>query len=97
MSRTRALLRAVRRALAILLGVLLGMVLLAWGAGYALAGEAVPRGTTVLGVDIGGLTRGDAEQRLQDAFGERATMPIPVTANGKRLELDPAAAGIRFD
>ena len=31
----------------------------------------VPKGTTVLGVDIGGGTRDDAVKKLDDAFDER--------------------------
>ncbi len=97
MSRTRALLQGLRRSLAILLGVVVGMVLLAWGAGYALAGESVPRGATVLGIDIGGLTQDVAEQRLEDTVGERAGEPLDVTVDDRRLTVDPASAGLRFD
>ncbi len=57
------------------------LLLLAGGyvAAYAYAGDKVPRGTTVSGVDIGGLTRADAEVRLEEAFADRASSEIEVS------------------
>ncbi|KWX57049.1 VanW family protein [Mycobacterium sp. NAZ190054] len=59
--------------------------------------DRVPRGTTAAGVDIGGLTRTDAEARLRAEVTPRATRPIPVTAAPVRSDIDPASAGLTVD
>ncbi|PPK93091.1 vancomycin resistance protein YoaR [Kineococcus xinjiangensis] len=70
------------------------------GAALATAGE-VPRGTTVAGVDVGGLSRAEAEQSLSTAAGSLGATPVPVVVSvaGEPVEaaLDPAAAGLRLD
>ncbi|GAB7191739.1 VanW family protein [Kineococcus sp. NUM-3379] len=70
------------------------------GAAVATAGE-VPRGTTVAGVDVGGLTRQEASLRLAGAADSLATAPVPlrVAGAGEPVDttLDPAAAGLRLD
>lgn len=59
--------------------------------------DKIPRGTTVAGVDIGGLAAQDAADRLEAELGGLATQPVPVTAGGGASSLDPAAAGLVFD
>lgn len=66
------------------------------GAAYALA-DRVPRGTTVAGVEIGGLTAERAEAALTDGLGDLATQPVPVTAEDITGSVDPAAAGLELD
>ena len=60
---------------------------------YALTGPDVPRGTTVAGVDVSG-TSSQARAALE-------ALPVPrsvaLVADGERLALDPAAAGLRVD
>jgi len=88
-----------RRALRVLLVVVAVLVVLGGayvGAAYALA-DRVPRGTTVAGVEVGGMTSADAEQALTDGLGERATQPVSVTAQEMTGSVDPAAAGLRLD
>lgn len=70
-----------------------------YGAAYAVAGDKVARGTTVAGVDIGGLSQAEAEQELEDGLADRVQRPISVTVADSDLadELDPAAAGIEVD
>ncbi|MDR6173630.1 vancomycin resistance protein YoaR [Nocardioides zeae] len=80
----------------------LALVLLAAGlyvAAYAVAGDKVARGTSVAGVDIGGLTQEDAEQALEDGLADRVQRPIAVTVADSDLsdELDPGAAGLEVD
>ena len=79
------------------LGVLLAMVAAAWVAGYLLAGDKVPRGTTVAGVAIGGLTEEEAVARLEDELGGRADRPIEVEVGGTISEVRPAEAGLSVD
>ncbi|MHC0430179.1 hypothetical protein ACX6XY_08315 [Streptomyces sp. O3] len=77
-----------------------GVVVIAgglYGAGLLMNHSDVPKGTTVLGVDIGGGTRDDAVKKLDAALGERATQPIELSVNGEKAELTPAQAGLSLD
>ncbi|MEQ7124011.1 VanW family protein [Actinopolymorpha sp. B11F2] len=60
-------------------------------------GDRVPRGTTIAGVPLGGLTRAAAEARLRDQLLPRADQPIKVTAAGKSYSLKPADLGLALD
>jgi vancomycin resistance protein YoaR len=66
------------------------------GTAYALA-DRVPRGTTIAGVQIGGLPVDQAVDELEDALSETATEPITVTAGDVVASVDPAVAGLAFD
>jgi hypothetical protein len=57
----------------------------------------VPKGTTVLGVDIGGTTRDGAVKKLDDAFDDRVGKPLKLSVDGKTVSLDPDNAGLQFD
>lgn len=57
----------------------------------------VPRGVTVAGVDIGGLKRSAAEDRLRSAIEPRLARPVPVRAGDVDTTLDPNWAGLRPD
>ena len=60
-------------------------------------GGDVARGTTVLGVEIGGMDRASAVEKLQTDLGPRAAAPVPVLIEGSAQSVDPAAAGLSFD
>jgi vancomycin resistance protein YoaR len=60
-------------------------------------GDRVPRGTTVAGVEIGGLSRDAAEARLRQRLLPRAEKPIDVTAGGKSYTLKPSEAGLALN
>ncbi len=76
------------------------VVLVAAGA-YALAAwwssSHVPRGTTVGGIEIGGMSQGEARAALSDQLGARADLPVQVGVGGGRYELSPAEAGLEVD
>jgi hypothetical protein len=57
----------------------------------------VPKGTTVLGVDIGGGTRDEAVNKLDAAFGKRTTQPLKLSVDGETVSLTPDQAGLQFD
>ncbi|SDC53762.1 Vancomycin resistance protein YoaR, contains peptidoglycan-binding and VanW domains [Sanguibacter gelidistatuariae] len=59
--------------------------------------DRIPRGTTVAGVDIGGLSSDDAVARLTTELGGISTAPIPVTAGEAATTIDPVSAGLTFD
>ncbi|WP_210576945.1 VanW family protein [Streptomyces sp. GESEQ-4] len=66
-------------------------------AGLLLAGGDIDAGTTVRGVDIGGLTREEASQKLKERLGEAASQDLAVTVGDRRGTVDPQGAGITFD
>ncbi|MFI2293952.1 VanW family protein [Isoptericola sp. NPDC019571] len=66
------------------------------GAQWAVAGT-VPKGTSVAGVEIGGMDTGPAVAALDDGLGERAAEPIDVRAGEASSTIDPASAGLSFD
>ncbi|MFI6965632.1 hypothetical protein [Streptomyces sp. NPDC050255] len=69
----------------------------AYGAGLLMNHSDVPKGTTVLGVDIGGGTRDDAVEKLDAALGERSKAPLQLTVDGKKTQLTPDKAGLSLD
>lgn len=76
------------------------VVLVAVGA-YALAAwwssTNVPRETTVGGVEIGGMSQGEARSTLQDRLGSRADLPVRVGVGDARYEISPSEAGLEVD
>ncbi|HSF26493.1 MAG TPA: VanW family protein [Actinomycetes bacterium] len=93
-----------RRAAWFAAGGLLALLLLLWAAAWVAVGSGVPRGTTVLGVAIGGLDHDRAAATLSAELGPRSTAPIAVTVPGAgptdaptKSQVDPAAAGLRLD
>jgi len=57
----------------------------------------VPRGTTVLGIDIGGRTEAEAAAALLAGLGDRLAEPVPATVDGTLISVDPAAVGLDLD
>ncbi|MER7608771.1 VanW family protein [Nocardioides sp. NPDC127503] len=68
-----------------------------WAAAYAVAGEKISEGTTVAGVDIGGMTAAEATPLLDQKFAPAHSQPINVTAGESTTEVNPADAGLSFD
>ncbi|MET9957757.1 peptidoglycan binding domain-containing protein [Streptomyces sp. NPDC006326] len=85
-----------RSRLVVIGGGLIALVGVAYGAGLLLNHSDVPKGTTVLGVDISG-SRDEAVAKLQTAFGNRAAAPLQLTVGGKQVELKPEKAGLSLD
>ncbi|MFE3035395.1 hypothetical protein ACFXKY_27560 [Streptomyces canus] len=75
--------------------VLLGVG--AYGAGLLMNRSDVPKGTTVLGVDIGGGTRDDAVKKLDDALGNRVNQALKLSVGGDTVSLKPDQAGLQLD
>ncbi|WP_330173770.1 hypothetical protein OG875_09445 [Streptomyces sp. NBC_01498] len=73
------------------------LVAVAYGAGLLMNHSDVPKGTTVLGVDIGGGTRDDAVNKLEATLGKRSTAPLQLSVGGKKRELGPDKAGLSLD
>ncbi|MFE2590682.1 hypothetical protein ACFXDD_17175 [Streptomyces anthocyanicus] len=80
--------------------LVVGVVVVAgvtYGAGLLMNRSDVPKGTTVLGVDIGGGTRDDAVEKLDKALGARAAKPLKLTVGGDTVSLKPDQAGLQLD
>ncbi|MFF7641146.1 hypothetical protein [Streptomyces canus] len=69
----------------------------AYGAGLLMNRSDVPKGTTVLGVDIGGGTRDDAVKKLDDALGDRVNEALKLSVGGDTVSLKPDQAGLQLD
>ncbi|MCO8272325.1 VanW family protein [Actinoplanes sp. TRM 88003] len=73
------------------------LVVGAGGAGaYVTAGD-IPRGTEVLGLDLGALSRSEAEKALGDHVAARSAQPARVRLDGKDVTVKPEAVGLAFD
>ncbi|MEV7786057.1 hypothetical protein AB0O72_11725 [Streptomyces sp. NPDC088106] len=82
----------------VLLGTGVVLVLgVAYGAGLLMNSSDVPKGTTVLGIDIGGGTRDDAVKKLDAALDGRLNKPLKLSVDGRTVELQPDNAGLQFD
>ncbi len=81
-------------AFAVGLVVLFGAL---YGVGHYVAGDKVPPGTEVAGVDIGGMQTGEARTALQEQLAPRLARPIEATANERTFSIDPQRAGLIFD
>ncbi|WP_439423207.1 VanW family protein [Saccharothrix sp. HUAS TT10] len=75
----------------------LGVLVVLYGLDLVVSGGNVPRGVTVAGVDVGGLSHPEAEQRLRDEIGPRLAAPVKARAGDVETEVDPQAAGLELD
>ncbi|WP_217213258.1 VanW family protein [Streptomyces sp. AC550_RSS872] len=66
-------------------------------AGLLLAGGDIDAGTTVRGVDIGGLSRAEAVRKLEERLGSAGARDLAVTVGDREGAVDPRQAGITFD
>ncbi|GHD39884.1 hypothetical protein [Streptomyces galbus] len=86
-----------RSKLVLLGGLVVVAAVGAYGAGLLMNHSDVPKGTTVLGVDIGGGTRDDAVKKLDDAFDQRVNQALKLSVDGRTVTLKPDQAGLQFD
>jgi hypothetical protein len=85
-----------KRPLLIVAGVVAVLGLL-YVADLVLSAGNVPRGVTVAGLELGGLSKADARQRLQEAIEPRSSLPVRITAGPVQSQIDPKAAGLEVD
>ncbi|MFI9152029.1 hypothetical protein [Streptomyces sp. NPDC053367] len=86
-----------RNKLVLLCGGVVVLAAGAYGAGLLMNHSDVPKGTTVLGVDIGGGTRDEAVKKLDEAFGDRVDNPLELSVGDETVALKPDQAGLQFD
>ncbi|GGS19998.1 MULTISPECIES: VanW family protein [Actinokineospora] len=82
---------------ALIAGAVFGALVLLYGIDLLVSGGSVPRGVTVAGVDVGGMSREDAEAALRQEIEPRLSEPIALQAGTVEHKLDPAAAGLTLD
>ncbi|OAR25006.1 hypothetical protein A8W25_20040 [Streptomyces sp. ERV7] len=86
-----------RSKLVLLAVAAVGAAVVAYGAGLLLNHSEVPKGTTVLGVDIGGGTKEQGVAKLDATLGKRAAQPLRLSVDGKKTTLAPDKAGLVLD
>ena len=85
-----------RRSL-IIGGCVLGAFVLLYVIALVSAGSGIPRGTTVMGTSIGGMSQAEAKATLTKQFDAKAKAPITVTSGRKTFDILPTDAGLSFD
>ncbi|RKN09049.1 hypothetical protein D7319_14060 [Streptomyces radicis] len=75
----------------------IGIAVVAYGAGLYLSPEDVPQGTTVLGIDIGGLSSEEAVERLDAELQRANNDPLTLLIGDQEFELKPSVAGLAVD
>ncbi|TDW19265.1 VanW family protein [Kribbella kalugense] len=75
----------------------LGVLVVGYGAAFAFAGDKIPGDTTVLGIPIGGLSKGDAKAKLEAGLQDRISAPIALKAGETKFTVAPADAGLSVD
>lgn len=88
--------RGLRRTL-IIAATAIGLLAVIYGIDVVRSARNVPRGVTVEGVPVGGMSRAAAERRLRDQFEPRASHPITVQAGDVTTTLDPRGAGLTLN
>jgi vancomycin resistance protein YoaR len=63
----------------------------------AASGDGLPRGTTVAGVEVGGLGEEQAVATLSTSLAAQSRAPIPARLGVEPVSVSPAAAGLAFD
>lgn len=80
--------------------VLLLLLAAVYLAAYYFTSDRLPRSAEVAGVDIGGMSPADAQNKLTEELSARAGRPITLVAPASKSrpqQLDPAEAGLSFD
>jgi vancomycin resistance protein YoaR len=74
-----------------------GVLVVGYGVAFALTGDKVPGDTTVLGIDLGGLSEDQAKAKLQAGIDDRLKLPIKLKAGETTYQVKPADAGLSLD
>lgn len=70
---------------------------IAYAVDWSMASGTVPRGVEVAGIEVGGMDRAAAQQKLEAELGRRATQPLSVRVGDQSTTFVPAAAGLGVD
>jgi vancomycin resistance protein YoaR len=78
-------------------GLVVGLLALLYVGDLVWTSGTLPRGVTVAGERVGGLSHADAEQRVRAVVEPRTVRPVAVAAGAVTSELDPKTAGLAVD
>lgn len=76
---------------------IIGVAGVAYGVDLVMSEGRVPRGTSVGGVAIGGMTEDQAEQRLRLDLGDQVREPVIINAGNMSTKMEPAQSGLQID
>lgn len=83
--------------IAVLSGAAVAVLAVLYTADMLSSSGSVPRGVTVAGIEVGGLSHEDADTLLHSELGPRVEQPAQVDAGEQLFEIVPAAAGLDVD
>ncbi|MGW3964589.1 VanW family protein [Amycolatopsis sp. NPDC005003] len=78
-------------------GLALGLFVILYGIDLAVSIGDVPRGVTVAGIDVGGLSHAEAEAKLRKELEPRLIRPVVVHGGDVQAELVPSQSGLGLD
>ncbi|MFC4004695.1 VanW family protein [Prauserella oleivorans] len=82
---------------ALIAAAVFGVLALAYVADLLVTSGDVPRGVVVAGVEVGGLSHSEAEDKLRSELEPRLTKPVEYTAGDVQSSFDPTSAGLRLN
>ncbi|WP_235921397.1 VanW family protein [Lentzea tibetensis] len=86
-----------RKKALIVAAAAVGALGLLYGLDILISSGNVPRGVTVAGVDVGGMSHTAAESKLREAIEPRLGKPVAAKAGDVDTEVDPKSAGLTLD
>ncbi|WP_241384922.1 VanW family protein [Rhodococcus sp. CH91] len=86
-----------KRTIALVVGGVVALLAVLYVADLAVSSGKVPRGVTVAGIEIGGMSLDSAEAKLTEELTPRLEAPVVVTAGDTEGQIVPAEAGIGID
>ncbi len=84
------------RRLVAAVGLLAGLGAL-YGVGYVWTGSALPNGTTIGGVAVGGIGAADAEVLVREGLAPAASKPVTLVSGDLTVQKTPAELGLAVD
>ncbi|MEO6082701.1 MAG: VanW family protein [Umezawaea sp.] len=85
------------RKIGIVAGAAVGVLVALYGLDILISSGNVPRGVTVAGVEVGGMSHGEAEAKLRQQIEPRLSLPFKAKAGDVETEIDPKTAGLTLD
>ena len=70
------------------------VILLGTGIGFAGSTDQIPEGVMIAGVDVGGMTAGEARRALEKRAAQVSDQPVTFTAGGKTFTVEPKKLGL---
>ncbi|OZC56353.1 hypothetical protein CH289_06445 [Rhodococcus sp. RS1C4] len=86
-----------RMKIAVLAGAAVAILGVFYAADMLSTSDSVPRGVTVAGIEVGGLSHEDAEAKLVSELGPRVNEAVVVDAGDQQLQVVPSEAGLGVD